>query len=210
MLHLVWLFTRSPLEFYSTGCLISIWTILWGCFEVTRWLKIIFFNSSEKFMQIPLKVNKINFLWHQAWPHNDLLLLKSKNLKLHFLQGILFVAFFGLFGLKNVKDSQFWCYIVQKNKVLFNNSVHAWFVHTSLTSQFSLQPLLISDNFGFCWSSQIRHPHRSRPSSFFCGFNWICFLKFFDLIGICAFGDLSNGRVINGVNNPRLRITSLP
>ena len=157
-------------------------------------------------MPIPLKVNKIYFLWHQAWPHNNLLLLKSKTLKLRFLQGILDIYFV---GLKNVKDSQFWCHIFQKNKVLFNNSVHAWFVHTSLTSQFSLQPLLISDNFGFWWSSQIRHPHRSRPV-FFYGFNWIFSLKLFDLIGNCAFGDLSNGRVINGVNNPWVRITSLP
>ena len=94
-----------------TGCPISIWTILWGCFEVTGWLKIIFFNSSEKFMQIPLKVNKIHFLWHQAWPHNDLLLLKTKTLKLRFLQGTLDICFV---GLKNVKDSQFWCHIVQK------------------------------------------------------------------------------------------------
>ena len=132
-------------------CLISIWTILWGCFEVTVWLKISFFNSSEKFMQIPLKVNKIYFLWHQEWPHNDLLLLKSKTLKLRFSQcTILDINFV---GHKNVKDSQFWCHIFQKNKVLFNNSIHAWFVHTSLTSWFSLQPLLmICDNFGFCWS----------------------------------------------------------
>ena len=151
----------------STGWPICIWTISGGCLEVTGWLKIIFFNSSEKFMQIPLKVNKIYFLWHQAWPHNDLLLLKSKTLKLRFSQGILDIYFV---VLKNVKDSQFCCHIFQKNNVLFNNSVHAWFVHTSLTSQFSLQPLLISDNFGFCWSSQIRHPHRSRPSSFFLWF----------------------------------------
>ena len=46
-------------------------------FEVTEWLEF-FLNSSENFMQIPLKVNKIFFLWHQAWPHNDLLLLKTK------------------------------------------------------------------------------------------------------------------------------------
>ena len=45
---------------------ISIWMILWGCFEVTGWLIIKKFNSSEKFMQLPLKVNKIYFLWHQA------------------------------------------------------------------------------------------------------------------------------------------------
>jgi hypothetical protein len=40
-----------------TGCPIKIWTTLWGCF---------------------LKVNKEYFLWHQAWPHNDLLLLKTE------------------------------------------------------------------------------------------------------------------------------------
>ena len=41
-----------------TGCPICIWTTLWGCLEVTGWLKIKKFNSSKKFMQIPLKVNK--------------------------------------------------------------------------------------------------------------------------------------------------------
>ena len=75
----------------STGWPICIWTILWGYFEVTGWLKIEKFNSSEKFMQIPLKVNKIYFLWHQAWPHNDLRLLKTKTLKLRFLIFILLV-----------------------------------------------------------------------------------------------------------------------
>ena len=58
--------------------IISIWTILWGCFEVTGWLKILFFNSSENSMQIPLMVNKIYYLGNQVWPHNDLLLLKTK------------------------------------------------------------------------------------------------------------------------------------
>ena len=38
---------------------IWIWTILRGCLEVTGWLKIKNFNSSKKFMQIPLKVNKV-------------------------------------------------------------------------------------------------------------------------------------------------------
>ena len=47
-----------------------------------------YFNSSEKFMQIPLKIHKIYFLWHQAWPHNDLLLLKTKTWKLRFLMFI--------------------------------------------------------------------------------------------------------------------------
>ena len=41
-----------------TGCLISIWTILWDFFEVTGWFKIKEFNFREKFMQLPLKVNK--------------------------------------------------------------------------------------------------------------------------------------------------------
>ena len=58
-------------------CLISIWTILRG-FLVTGWFEIFFFDSCEKFMQIPLKVNKIHFLLHQAWPHNDQLILKTK------------------------------------------------------------------------------------------------------------------------------------
>ena len=98
-------------DFGNTGCLICIWTFSGGCLEVTGWLKIVFFNSSEKFMQIPLKVNKIYFLWHQAWPHNDLLLLKSKTLKLHFSQSILDIYFV---DLKNVKDSQFWCHFFQK------------------------------------------------------------------------------------------------
>ena len=40
---------------------IWIWTILRGCLEVTGWLKIKNFNSSKKFMQIPLKVNKVFF-----------------------------------------------------------------------------------------------------------------------------------------------------
>ena len=40
-----------------TGCPIK--TILWGCLEVTAWLKIKNFNFSKKFMQTPLKVNKV-------------------------------------------------------------------------------------------------------------------------------------------------------
>ena len=34
-------------------------------------------------MQIPLKVNQTYFLWNQAWPHNDHLLLKAKVQLLH-------------------------------------------------------------------------------------------------------------------------------
>ena len=44
-----------------TGWTICIWTILWGCLEVTGWLKMKNLNSSKKFMQIPLKVNKVYF-----------------------------------------------------------------------------------------------------------------------------------------------------
>ena len=44
-----------------TGWVICIWTILWGCLEVTGWLKMKNFNSSKKFMQLPLKVNKVYF-----------------------------------------------------------------------------------------------------------------------------------------------------
>ena len=40
-------------------------------------------NSGEKFMQLPLKINKKYLLWHQAWPHNDLLLLKTKVQRAH-------------------------------------------------------------------------------------------------------------------------------
>ena len=48
-------------DYKHTGWPICIWTILWGCLEVTGWLKIKNFNSSKKFMQIPLKVNKVYF-----------------------------------------------------------------------------------------------------------------------------------------------------
>ena len=44
-----------------TGWPICIWTILWGYLEVTGWLKIKKINPSKKFMQIPLKVNKVYF-----------------------------------------------------------------------------------------------------------------------------------------------------
>ena len=144
-------------------------------------------------------------MWHQAWPHNDLLHLKSKTLKLRFLK-LLDINFV---GLKNVKDSQFWCCIVQKNKVLFNNSVHAWLVHTSLTSQFHCNLFWFLTILAFVDLGKLGIlTDRGRPV-FFYGFNWIYFLKLFGLIGNCAFGDLSNGRVINGVNNPWVRITSL-
>ena len=36
------------------------------------------FNKIKFIMQIPLKVMTIKFLWHQAWPHNDLRHLKNK------------------------------------------------------------------------------------------------------------------------------------
>jgi hypothetical protein len=40
-------------------------------------------NSSEKFTRLPLKVDRKIFLWHQAWPHNELLLLKTKVQQAH-------------------------------------------------------------------------------------------------------------------------------
>ena len=40
-------------------------------------------KSSEKFMQLPSKVNKKYFLSHQAWPHKNLLLLKTKVQQAH-------------------------------------------------------------------------------------------------------------------------------
>ena len=49
------------ISYLHTGCPKRIWTILWGCFEVTGWLQVKKFNSSEKFMQTHLKVNKIFF-----------------------------------------------------------------------------------------------------------------------------------------------------
>ena len=74
-------------------------------------------------------------------------------------------------ALKMLMTPNFLCHkMFIKNKVIFNISVHAWFGHTSFTGQCLLQPLLISDNFGFFWPSQIRPPHRPRPSSFF---KWI-------------------------------------
>ena len=45
----------------STGWVKRIWTILWGCLEVTGWLKIKNFNSSKKFMKKSSKVNKSYF-----------------------------------------------------------------------------------------------------------------------------------------------------
>ena len=34
---------------------------------------------------VPLKVNRIFLLWHQAWPHNDLPLLETKVQLLHYI-----------------------------------------------------------------------------------------------------------------------------
>ena len=51
-----------------------------------------------------------------SWPHNELLLLKTKTLKLQFL-------IFILLALKNVKGCKFWCHIVgikmNGNKICF-------------------------------------------------------------------------------------------
>ena len=64
-----------------TGWCICIWTISRGCLEVTGWLKIKNFNSSKKFMQIPLKVNKVYFLTSSMasqWPF-EIFLQKVKT-----------------------------------------------------------------------------------------------------------------------------------
>ena len=116
-------------------------------------------------MLLPLKVNKIYFLWHQAWPHNDLLLLKSKTLKLHFSQSILDIYFV---DLKNVKDSQFWCHFFQK-KIRPFLIILFMFDLSTLASQanFHCNLFWFLTILAFCWSSQIRHPHRLRPSSWF-------------------------------------------
>ena len=159
-------------------------------------------------MQIPSKVNKIYFLWHQAWPHNDLLLLKSKTLKLHFSQDILDIYFV---DLNDVKDSQFWCHFFQK-KIRSFLIILFMFDLSTLASQanfhcnlfwvltilyfVNLQKLDILTNWG-------------RPVFFMVLTEFVSW-NFFDLIGNCAFEDLSNGRVINGVNNPWVRVTFLP
>ena len=124
-------------------------------------------------------------MWHQAWPHNDLLLLKTKTLKLRFLQGTLDICFV---GLKNVKDSQFWCHFFQK-KIRSFLIILFMFDLSTLASQanFHCNFFWFLTILAFCWSLQIRHPHRSRLSSFFMAWNWICFLKLFDLICNCAF-----------------------
>ena len=57
--------------FTSTGWPKRIWTILWGCLEVTEWLRIKKLDSSKKIMQKPLKVNKAYFLTStmaSQWP----------------------------------------------------------------------------------------------------------------------------------------------
>ena len=56
MLHLVWLSTRSPLEFYPIGCLYKILNDFMRLF-CGHWVtfKIKMFNSSEKFLQKLIK-----------------------------------------------------------------------------------------------------------------------------------------------------------
>ena len=54
-----------------TGWTKRIWMIFRGCLEVTGLLKTYFFVSIKKFMQIPLKVNKVFFLTSSMasqWP----------------------------------------------------------------------------------------------------------------------------------------------
>ena len=150
-----------------------------------------------------MKVNKISFLWHQVWPHNDLLLLKSKSLKLRFSEGILDTYFF---GLKNVKDSKFWCHIFQKI-MSFLIILHMLDL-SSLASQANFHCKLTILAFVNLWKLGIL-TNRGRPVFFMVSTEFVSW-NFFDLIGNCAFGDLSNGRVINGVNNPWVRVTFLP
>ena len=97
--------------------------------------------------------NKIFFLWHQAWPHNDLLLLKSKTLKLHFSQSILDIYFV---DLKNVKDSQFWCHFFQK-KIRSFLIILFMFDLSTLASQanFHCNFFWFLTILAFCWSLQI-------------------------------------------------------
>ena len=46
---------------WCTGWCICIWTIFRGCLEASGWLKTKNFNSSKKFIQIPLKIDKVYF-----------------------------------------------------------------------------------------------------------------------------------------------------
>ena len=79
----IWYFQKviSILKFHYTGCLICIWTISWGCLVVTGWLKIKLFHSIKKFMQIPLKVNKVYFfdIKHSLTMTFWIFFKKSKN-----------------------------------------------------------------------------------------------------------------------------------
>ena len=87
-----------------------------------------FFNSSEKFMQKPLKVNEIFFVTSSMaskWPP----IFKNLNFEITFLQGTLDIYFV---GLKNVKNSQFWCHIVWKK--INDNKIYI-FVTSSMASQ---------------------------------------------------------------------------
>ena len=100
----------------TTGCLISIWTILWGCFEVTEWLEIFFFNSSEIFMQKPLKVNKISFLdiKHGLIMTSDFQKIKLWNY---------------VFARYTWKNFQFWCHIIWKKNEWQKNGVFSDIKH---------------------------------------------------------------------------------
>ena len=154
-------------------------------------------------MQKPLKVNKIFFLWHQAWPQNDLLLLKTKTLKLRFCKVHLI---FILLALKMLKTPNF--------DVTFFKKIRSFliilFMHDLSTSQFHCNLFWFLTIFTFVDLGKLGIlTYRGHP--FFMDLTeFVSCVKFFDLIGNCAFGDLSNDRVINSVNNPRVRITYLP
>ena len=59
MIHKKRIWKKEQILKLHTGWVICIWTVLRGCLEVTGWLKIKKISSSKKFMQIPLKVNKV-------------------------------------------------------------------------------------------------------------------------------------------------------
>ena len=142
-------------------------------------------------------------MWHQAWPHNDLLLLKSKTLKLRFHK--LYLVFI-LLAIKILKIPNF--------DVTFFKKIMSFLIilHmldlSSLASQANFHCKLTILAFVNLWKLGIL-TNRGRPVFFMVSTEFVSW-NFFDLIGNCAFGDLSNGRVINGVNNPWVRVTFLP
>ena len=70
-------------------------------------------------------------MWHQAWPHNDLRLLKNKTLKLRFCKVHLICI---LFALKMLKTSNFDVTLLVKNEWQKNKNK----VTSSMASQWPL------------------------------------------------------------------------